>query len=87
MQLLAPTNISLEVLTSQDYESERNDWRTDADPIALGRTNEGQLSTAADVDWYRITPGQVGALDVSFTDHFSGGTYGTHEYKIEVMND
>jgi Ca2+-binding RTX toxin-like protein len=87
LQLLAPTNISLEVLTSQDYESERNDWRTDADPIALGRTNEGQLSTAADVDWYRITPGQVGALDVSFTDHFSGGTYGTHEYKIEVMND
>ena len=75
--------------TSQDYESERNDWRTDADPIALGRTNEGQLSNSLDVDWYRVIPSQAGALQLSFSDRGvdSGYSYaGSGAYKIEVTD-
>jgi Ca2+-binding RTX toxin-like protein len=71
---------------SKDYESEHNDSPLTADAVVLGRTTEGQLSTAADVDWYKVTPSQAGALAIDFSDDFSGGSHGSHLYKIDIAN-
>jgi Ca2+-binding RTX toxin-like protein len=54
--------------TDWDYESEPNATRATADIVVLGRTNEGQLSTPLDVDWYEVVPSQAGALEIVLDD-------------------
>ena len=76
----------LQAATAKDYESERNESRASADTIVLGRTTEGQISTASDADWYKVIPTQSGALEISFTDNISGSIYGSHLYRIDVTD-
>ena len=66
--------------TTKDYENEHNDTLATADVVTLGRTTEGQLSKVGDVDWYKVTPTQKGALNLDFDPSDS------NHFRIEVTD-
>ena len=52
---------------SEEYESEQNNTYQNADALSLYSDMKGSISTANDVDWYKLTVPQSGKLRLSFT--------------------
>ncbi|TFH72497.1 hypothetical protein E3V39_13100, partial [Gammaproteobacteria bacterium LSUCC0112] len=65
--------------SSDANESEANNTVATADQMTLGAAITGQLSTASDVDYFKVTANSVGALsvvfdvptDISYAEYFS----------------
>jgi len=56
--------------SSAGYESESNNARDVADTLALGSSIEGGLSSASDVDYYAVTVGVDGVLNLTLDQAF-----------------
>ncbi|QAU35559.1 pre-peptidase C-terminal domain-containing protein [Janthinobacterium sp. 17J80-10] len=65
--------------TNPDYETESNNSRATANSVSSGSTVTGQLATASDTDYYAISVGASGVLNVNFdapaTYDFNIGVY------------
>ena len=85
------TNYTLRVsfTASSTYEKEYNGSRDSASAINVNTAYKGSLYSSSDVDWYKITLPQAGALTVEFThkDLTSSNNYWTvHLYNSEGDN-
>lgn len=65
-------------------EMEPNDLLLNATTLTTGTTMNGQLSSASDEDWYKVTAASAGAISVAFAG--TGRNSGGYGWSISILD-